>query len=308
MVDGVDQDLEDNTSGVVETALGGKEFRGSVEHREPGAPELKPAPEGVPEKFWDPIEGKLLTDNLIKSYSELEKKIGAPKEAAEEGSEEGAEGSQEGSEEGSEEGSDKEPKEGEEGEDKDEDEGSDAVDAPLAEAIGAARDAYAETGELSAEAREPLHKAGITDEQIDFYIAGVKATEAALHSAAATAAGSEEDLRAAMVWAATEASGWTDKQRIAFNAQMGDVDTIKLAVPGLMAAFRAANPGEGRLTNKTTGHSTGDVYGEMDEFQQDLAKADKLHDKVARRKAIDKLRRSRAAGTVKSERRSPFGR
>jgi hypothetical protein len=45
----------------------------------------------------------------------------------------------------------------------------------------------------------------------------------------------------------------------------------------------------------------------MDEFQQDLSKADREFDKVARRKAIDKLRRSRAAGTVKSQRRSPFG-
>jgi len=45
----------------------------------------------------------------------------------------------------------------------------------------------------------------------------------------------------------------------------------------------------------------------MDEFTQDLDRADKLRDKVARKKAIDKLARSRAAGTVKSERRSPFG-
>jgi hypothetical protein len=74
-----------------------------------------------------------------------------------------------------------------------------------------------------------------------------------------------------------------------------------------MAAFRAANPGEGRLTNRTTGHSTGDVYTHMDEFTQDLDRADQQRDKVARRKAIDKLRRSREAGTVKSERLSPFG-
>jgi hypothetical protein len=45
----------------------------------------------------------------------------------------------------------------------------------------------------------------------------------------------------------------------------------------------------------------------MDEFTQDLDRADQQRDKVARRKAIDKLRRSREAGTVKSERRSPFG-
>lgn len=305
MVDADDQVVEEaTTSGVVETTLGSKEFRGTVEAADPAAPRLTPAPDGVPEKFWDPVEGKLLTDNLIKSYSELEKKIGAPKEATEESSEEGAEGVTEGSEEGS----DEEQNDGEDGKDEGEDEGSDAVDVPLADAIEAAKAAYAETGELSAEVREPLHKAGVTDEQINFYLQGVAATEAALHLAAAQAAGSEENLKAALAWAATAESGWTDKQRTAFNAQMGDVDTIKLAMPGLMAAFRSANPGEGKLTSKTTGHSTGDVYGNMDEFQQDLAQADKLRDKVARRQAIDKLRRSRAAGTVKSERRSPFGR
>lgn len=36
-----------------------------------------PRPDGVPEKFWDANEGKLRTDALLKSYVELERKLGS---------------------------------------------------------------------------------------------------------------------------------------------------------------------------------------------------------------------------------------
>lgn len=38
--------------------------------------EVAPRPEGVPEKFWDPKAGALRTDALLKSYLELERKLG----------------------------------------------------------------------------------------------------------------------------------------------------------------------------------------------------------------------------------------
>ena len=295
MDNGVDQDLEDNDSGVVETTLGGKEFRGSVEPSDPMAPELKPAPEGTPEQFWDPVKGELRTEALLKSYSELRKKMDGGSDDEPKADDEPKDDEPKGDEP-----KDDEPKADDEPKD---DEPKDDPETPpaLEDAITSAREAYAETGELSEEAREPLKKLGITDEQINFYIEGVKAKEAALQLTAVEIAGSAEDLNAALAWAASADSGWTDKQRIAFNSQMGDVDTIKLAMPGLMSAFRAANPGEGKLTTKTTGLSRGDVYEHMDDFSQDLAEADKLRDKVKRRKAIDKLRRSREAGTIKSE-------
>lgn len=305
MDNGVDQDLEDD-SGVAETVLGGKEFRGSVEHTDPTAPKLTPAPEGTPEQFWDPLKGELRTDALLKSYFELRKKMDAPQgddEDEPKGDDDGPSGNDD------EPKDDDEPKgdEPEGGDDEPKGDDDDGDGAPALEAvITSAETVYAETGELSAEAREPLKKLGITDDQIDFYIEGVKAKEAALQGAAVDAAGSPEDLQAAMTWAGS--GGWSQKAVLAFNAQMGEVETVGPAVAGLMAAYRKASPGEGRLTNKTTGLSRGDVYESMDEFTQDLDRADKLRDKVARKKAIDKLSRSRAAGTVKSERRSPFGR
>lgn len=38
-------------------------------------PAIPPRPEHVPEKFWDPVEGKIRVDALLKSYLELERKL-----------------------------------------------------------------------------------------------------------------------------------------------------------------------------------------------------------------------------------------
>ena len=44
----------------------------AADHRDESA-----HPEGVPEKFWDPEKGALRSDALVKSYRELERKLGA---------------------------------------------------------------------------------------------------------------------------------------------------------------------------------------------------------------------------------------
>ncbi|NBB69222.1 MAG: hypothetical protein GVY33_02700 [Alphaproteobacteria bacterium] len=41
------------------------------------APEATPRPDGVPAKFWDPDAGQLRTEALLKSYLELERRLGA---------------------------------------------------------------------------------------------------------------------------------------------------------------------------------------------------------------------------------------
>jgi hypothetical protein len=80
---------------------------------------------------------------------------------------------------------------------------------------------------------------------------------------------------------------------------MGDVETVTLAVPGLMSAFRAANPGEGKLTNLNGGTNFGDVYTHPDQFAADLKKADEAKDAPARRAAIEKQGRSLKAKSIK---------
>lgn len=284
--------------------------KGTVEFRDPLAPKTFERPAGVPEKFWDPLTGAVNTEALLKSYTELEKLRSQPKqeevqtpaaeadtpaveEKPEEDPEEQPEGEAEGEPEGQEDGSDDEA-------------GEENGDEPpaLTSAIEAAQAAYAETGELSAEAREPLLAQGISNEQIDFYLQGVKAAEQALYSAAYEAAGGEETYKEAVQWASTN---WSEKQIAAFNAATGDPQAIKMVVKGLVSEFREANPGEGRLTNINTGVSRGDVYNDIREFHADLAKADATRDQLARSKAVDKLRRSREAKTIVSNRRQPFG-
>lgn len=280
---------EDAGEGVIETSLGGTpEFKGSAPLVDP----LKFAdsgvarPDNIPEKFWDPQKGVVRLDDLVKSYGELETKLGTPKGEAEEQVEEVSE----------EEVSEKEV-EGEEVEEVSEEEVIPAADAPLATALADAQLVYAEKGELDAEARKPLLAAGVNDEQIDFYIGGVKAKEQSLKDAAAkSAGGSYENFEKAVAWAA---ENWTEKKIVAFNAQMGDVETVNLAVPGLMAAFLAANPGEGKLTNLTSGTSFGDVYTHPDQFAADLKKADEARDVPARRAAIAKQQRSLQAKSIK---------
>jgi hypothetical protein len=290
-------------SNIKQTALGGIEFSGSIDSKDPMAAKTTPAPEGVPDKFWDPIAGKLRTDDLIKSYSELEKQFRSGKKGDEEEAEETEEVAEETTEEETE-GTEEAPEETTEEETEETEKANPEEDFKAA--IEAAQTTYAETGELPEEARKPFLDMGFTGQQIDLYLAGVKATEAALQTTAYKAAGSPEAYSAAIKGAGE--GGLTPKQIQAFNAQVGDVETVGPAVAGLMASFKAANPGEGQLTNINSGVNRGDVYESMAEFQQDLAAADKVRDGVARKKAVDKLRRSREAGTIKhSNRRQPFG-
>jgi hypothetical protein len=168
--------------------------------------------------------------------------------------------------------------------------------------VEAAQVAYAESGTLSAELRAPFLAAGISDAQIDLYLAGVKAQEEGIKQAAVKAAGvdSYEEVQAAVAWAA---ENWTPKKIEAFNAQASDVETVGLAVTALFKDYRDANPGEGRLTNVGGGTNRGDVYTSKDQYAVDLNKADALADpqerRLARRAAVAKMERSIKAKSLR---------
>lgn len=284
------------TGTVVEDIAGTPSFSMDAPMKDAMRPvvEQKPAPEGVPEKFWDADKGVLRSDDLLKSYAELEKKLSAPKEesATEEQSEETAE-TEEVTEEQSEETTAEETTE-----EKTEEQTEEVAPADLSEAMTVAQTVYAETGELPEEARAPFLAAGISNEQIDLYLAGVKAHEAGLKQAAVKAAGVEDyaEVEKAIEWAA---KNWSPKKIEAFNAQAGDVETVPLAVIALFNDYRTAEPGEGRLTNVNSGGSRGDVYTDRQQFDQDLKKADDARDPVARKAVIAKMDRSIKAKSLK---------
>lgn len=276
-------------------ALAEKGRSGTIDLPDPLV-KLIPAPAGTPEKFWDPVEGKLRVDDLIKSYSELETKLGQPADAGDEDEggedDEGSDGEDDPAAAGE---ADDPADEGGDDEGGDDDEGADAP--TLTTAIESAQVAYAETGELNDEARAPLRAAGISDDQIDLYLSGVKAAEKALEDAVTGPFGSREAYDEAVSWAA--AGGMTPKQITAFNGLTGAVETAKTAGKMLFDAYKAANPGEGKFVDLTTGMNHGDVYKSMAEFHKDLAAADAVRDKVARKDAVEKLARSRKARSIK---------
>lgn len=277
---------------------------GTLPPVDPLAPPLSetPRPAHIPEKFWDKVKGEVRLEEMAKSYAELESKIG--QKPAEEKPEGEAEEKPEGETEAKPEGETEEQPEGE-AEEKPEGEGDEPAPLVPTDVLTAAQAAFAEKGELDADARAPLHAVGVTDEQIDFYIAGVKALEASIWTAAEEAAGSIADLEAARQWAA---ANWSEKKIAAYDSQTGDVETVGDAVRTLMADYRKANPGEGRLTNLNGAPVKGDVYTDIKDFHKDLADADAVRDQAARKAAIDKMRRSRQAKSLKNTpRRQPFG-
>jgi len=259
-------------------------------------------PETVPEKFWDAEKGVVNQEALLKSYLELEKTRGTPPaETQEETPEAKAEREKREAEaqETPEQKTERERKEAEEVKAK-EPAGNEAV----ATAITAAQEDYAANGgELSAESREALVKLGIPEPAIDAHLVAVKAQEAAIRTTAEEAAGGIP-LDELMAFGAT-----LDKEEIELlNAGLANPKTLAKTVQRLAADYRTANPGEGRLRTPGGGGDYGDVYTSKDEYLADMKNADKSGDAQARVKAIQKLQRSRKAGTVKSvtPRSGPF--
>ena len=172
-------------------------------------------PEGLPEKFNS-------VEDLAKSYSELEKKLGESKP------EETPQPKQE------------EPKT----EDLE-------IANKAAESAGLnVQDLQAEfdnSGELKAESYEALDKAGIPKEYVDQFIAGQLAMRENLVSDVKGVAGGEDSYGEMMEWASNNLS---ESEKNAYNNAVNntDVEAIKLAVVGLKARYESANGIEPTLT------------------------------------------------------------
>lgn len=226
-------------------------------------------PEWVPEKFRK--DGKADFESLAKAYDELQKKLGAPKEEAEDDDEE----------------------------EKPQDEGEDALTEEafregVQKTVLSAQEEYARDGKLSDETYESL--TGLLGKTyVDNYLAGVAAMEAALTQSVYETAGGEENYMAAIEWAR---ENWSETKIAKFDEALGDEDLMPTMVKALMADYQEAEPGEGKATRPGTGVNPSDVYTDKDEFLRDLAKAEQEGDMLARRKAVQKLERSKKAKTL----------
>ena len=197
-------------------------------------------PEGLPEKFNS-------VEDLAKSYSELEKKLGETKV------EETPETKQE------------EPKT----EDLE-------IANKAAESAGLnVQDLQAEfdnSGELKAESYEALDKAGIPKEYVDQFIAGQLAMRENLVSDVKGVAGGEDSYGEMMEWASNNLS---ESEKNAYNNAVNntDVEAIKLAVVGLKARYESANGIEPTLTKGKASPSTEGGFRSWAEVTEAMADA-----------------------------------
>lgn len=230
-------------------------------------------PADVPEKFWDSEKGAVNQDALLKSYLELEKARGqVPQEPAEEPTADPV------AEPAPEPAADENP----------------APDVLPAELFTSARDEWAQTGDLSEETRASIIEKGIPADVLDIYLSGVKALQAQLEAQVFAAAGGEENYRGAISWAQ---QNWDQTRIDAFNTALDNPGLRDTAIKGLLAEAATA-PTEGRLTVPGFSTDGAGTYSHKDQFLKDLAEADAKNDVQARREAVQKLERSKKAGTI----------
>lgn len=283
--------LSEETQRLAELGRNGDQPKPEFRPQDAGKPTR---PDNVPEKFWDAEKGVVNQDALLKSYLELEKTRGQTPPKQDETP--AGEGEQKVEEKKAE-----EP--GEEGEKPQ----AETETSPLSSAIEAAQADYAaNNGELSADSRKALVEAGIPDAQIDLYLQGVKAQEKAMLATASEAAGGL-DVQELLGWAGEN----LEQAQIEYlNTGLANPKTLADTVRNLAGQYRAANPGEGRLVNTSGSTNYGDVYTSKEQYLADMAAAEKSGDMNARSAAVQKLSRSRKAGTIKAvtPRSGPFGR
>lgn len=256
-------------AGPKDAELAAKFEAGAKPPVDPAAAGEKPTkPEWMPEKFWDAEKGAVKTEELAKSYGELEKKASGKKTA--------------------------EPAKAAEGEPAAAD--PDAAKAAV-EAQGVDFDAldaeFQKDGKLSDESYEKLAKAGFDKARVDTYMAGVQAAGNALMSAAHTAAGGEQQFQEMQTWAATNAS---DADLKAYNELIATQDPAKiaLAVQGLAAAHAKAEgtaPAR-RVDGSGNGADVGDVYESREQMKADMKTDAYKKDPAFRAKVQAKLGRS----------------
>lgn len=118
---------------------------------------------------------------------------------------------------------------------------------------------YQQAGELAADDRAALNKAGVPDAMIDAYVAGQAAIADQYVSSIKDAVGGAEEYSKITAWAA---KGLPANEVAAFNKVMDgrDADAAKLAVAGLKAKFEAAMGQEPTLVRGSNTTAVGDVF------------------------------------------------
>jgi hypothetical protein len=215
-------------------------------------------PEGLPEKFNS-------VEDLAKSYSELEKKLGDNKEEA--------------------------PKE--EAPKTDTKNDLDIAEKAVESAglnMETLSSEYAEKGELDAKSYDALEKAGIPKNYVDQFIEGQKAIADQQSTSIKDMVGGADAYSDMSNWAADNMS---EEEKTAYNTAVNsnDIETAKLAVVGLKAKFEKANgnepnlvEGKGTITGQDGYNSWAEVTAAMgdDRYQKDPAYQAMVQEKLSK--------------------------
>lgn len=179
-------------------------------------------PEGLPEKFNS-------VEELVKSYSELEKKLGEQSQPTKESVDpvSKAEVKQE-----------EQPK-------SDLDIATKAVDSAGLNMDSLAEE-YAKDGKLADGSYKSLEKAGIPKEYVDRFIAGQQAIADQQSASVKNMVGGTESYDAMSEWASNNLSE-TEKQAYNTAVNSKDLEAVKLAVVGLKARYAQATGSEPKL-------------------------------------------------------------
>ena len=234
-------------------------------------------PEWVPEKFWDTEKGEVRLEQMAKSNAELEKALTAKGQAPEETPKETPEETPK-----------ETPKETPEETPKETPEGSD-------NAIEAARQQYAETGELGEDSYAALEAAGLDKATVDVYLAGVKAQEANYQNQAyEKAGGSEESYTEMVTWAQQNLS---PEEISTFNTMIGDATTMPSAVEGMYLKMQKDTGSEGvPVQGNNSQVSGGESYESAQQMMKDIASKEYKTDKAFQAKVANKIANAERRG------------
>jgi hypothetical protein len=185
--------------------------------------ETQPAqskPDGLPEKFNS-------VEDLVKSYSELEKKLGGQSKEAIDPVSKATQKTEASKSDGK----------------------LEIAEQAVADAgldMSSLQKEYSEKGELDAKSYEALEKVGISKQYVDNYIAGQEAIANQQAVEIKETVGGDEAYQEMVDWAS---KNMTEGEKQAYNKAVnsGDMDTVKLAVNALKGQFERANGVEPKL-------------------------------------------------------------
>lgn len=200
-------------------------------------------------------------DDLIKSYQELEKKLGQPKLG------------------------DSKPVNKLASPEK-----SNEVQAPLVDFQRASQE-YNQTGQISEKTISEFEKIGINKTYIDMYMKGVEALSDKFVQTAYQETGGEENYSKMVNWVSDNLSSEEIKK---FNDGVGQDDSTALyTIKGMYARFNQANREPNLKLGETSIQSSGDSYESIAQMKEDMKNPKYNNDPAYRKMVENKLSRSK---------------